>query len=1420
MALHRDRSSCINAASMTRFFTGVLVMTSTLALSLVCLAVFSAMIGIASLGLALFVVLRDRLFPLNASMLPSKAHQFQRQSEDTQPMSTMNASGNDKISRKNEQLYAINDGDIIDLDDAGLIKMSRLRVPRGTQLKIDETAFITDNGDVIDEMTSKSSQHPSDGEHERIVDDVEMPQNSSYDNDKLSDDPIMKREDQFLKDSESMSNSESSPNKLTTEKRVVPLNIDPKEDLEMKDADKDQHTATMMTTAKTSGSTIITEVTFTIEPPFEKVIVEPLCSTSTFSYLLDIFGYLLGTFNYLLGTFSYLLGAFSYPLGTSSYQLGTFSYLSAMSTMNASGSDKISRKNEQLYAINDGDIIDLDDAGLIKMSRSRVPRGTQLKIDETAFITDNGDVIDEMTSKSSQHPSDGEHEKIVDDVEMPQNSSYDNDKLSNDPIMKREHQFLKDSESMSNSERSPNKLTTEMRVVPLNIDPKEDLEMKDADKDQHTATMMTTAKTSGSTIITEVTLTIEPPFEKVIVEPLCSTTIYWVLPAIYWVLPAIYWVLPAIYWVLSAIYRVLSIGYLQLSVGELLVVLLIDEVTSPVLLQCNALKTRNTLLRHRWCIVRRCSKLRKVKKPRRALLISKNSLQLLIMSVFMANFYVTIIFGVYFGISGTNGIIEEHFGSFRQDCSRQERSYKEQKITACDELQKFLLALDTAAVCEIIMDAVKRSSEKYPEEKTMILRAFGPASLNFIGEVMVAVKKQLDTNDSPTVLIPLLDICLAVAQYFPAVFKKSFDVSSITELYTLFVLKIGLRGDVVDFTVGWVCGPDQPKSVVDKCNQMLTDCGHFGIGRLLKRVRYSRWLAYGGIARECYRAFLRTTSDIKKRYEDGCDITCPSDSVDVVNVPQAHPIIVPLLRGKLLDAVDSYRYPGHLTIIYDRLFGQIACQSALLKHIIAPEVGEVFASMADVLWCSLQVVFDNMSHEMTASVVEMVIGPEGAVQGLIYGSKEVLHAVIDLYGKLLTPKALPTLQAAYHCVRSELSDTLAKLLLIDDEMSSDTSIDNGNWMEDTIATIYTSSMGDESTNLDYISKWRWALAQVAQYCIENRLRTPLGKPADTFLKLENEIRRLALSSLTHKPSGANGDSAANVRAEVLEKDEPTPKCLTVTRSRRGVAREDDEDSEADTNREPRQLSSAEQWWRVRALLETIELLDKLMSFACDGALFPLCILSQTSQQFFMTNEATCSGWMSRMYLMTMAVAYGNGHYEHVLRLGAGALRDAKKRIASAGHICAVGDGQTTDEKDLHPEMMDAAAHTCISWMVRSLVEMGRPQPIMGIYSWAKKVYRLRFQWIKYAADMAAGRIETALDGLVNCANDTKQPENVRKTIRHLIITALSRIRNPEEMIRVWRALDGSHNNEENLSTTPKGFDDFVWSKSFIATKLW
>ncbi|VDK27200.1 unnamed protein product [Anisakis simplex] len=43
------------------------MIVSVLGFSLVCLALFVVMIGIASLGLALFVILKDRLFPVDAS---------------------------------------------------------------------------------------------------------------------------------------------------------------------------------------------------------------------------------------------------------------------------------------------------------------------------------------------------------------------------------------------------------------------------------------------------------------------------------------------------------------------------------------------------------------------------------------------------------------------------------------------------------------------------------------------------------------------------------------------------------------------------------------------------------------------------------------------------------------------------------------------------------------------------------------------------------------------------------------------------------------------------------------------------------------------------------------------------------------------------------------------------------------------------------------------------------------------------------------------------------------------------------------------------------------------------------------------------------------------------------------------------------
>ncbi|VDM49609.1 unnamed protein product [Toxocara canis] len=348
-------------------------------------------------------------------------------------------------------------------------------------------------------------------------------------------------------------------------------------------------------------------------------------------------------------------------------------------------------------------------------------------------------------------------------------------------------------------------------------------------------------------------------------------------------------------------------------------------------------------------------------------------------------------------------------------------------VAECLGALGFLLAAQYDQFVKFIVDAAKRSSDKYPEERTMILRSLAN-SLNFIGvccvqsriapphieDVMAAVKKQLDTNDSPTVLIPLLDICLAVAQYFPAVFKKSFD-------------------DIVDFTVGWYVEPDQPKSVVEKCAQMLTDLRPFWFDALPTAVTLMKQFVDDASAYLEELVTDKATRPDEALRKTAAILRALVTVLSVVNVPQAQPIIVPFV---------------------EKLFGTVASQSAQLRRIIAPEVGDVIASMADVLWCSLQVVpkaewlnaavksvrimmahpavgygtvFDNMSREMTAPVVQMVIGPEGAVHGLVHGSREVIHAMIDLYAKLLTPKALPTLQAAYHCVRTELIEALSEM---------------------------------------------------------------------------------------------------------------------------------------------------------------------------------------------------------------------------------------------------------------------------------------------------------------------------------------------------------------------------------------------------------
>ncbi|KIH52212.1 hypothetical protein ANCDUO_17689, partial [Ancylostoma duodenale] len=76
----------------------------------------------------------------------------------------------------------------------------------------------------------------------------------------------------------------------------------------------------------------------------------------------------------------------------------------------------------------------------------------------------------------------------------------------------------------------------------------------------------------------------------------------------------------------------------------------------------------------------------------------------------------------------------------------------------------------------------------------------------------------------------------------------------------------------------------------------------------------------------------------------------------------------------------------------------------------------------------------------------------------------------------------------------------------------------------------------------------------------------------------------------------------------------------------------------------RAISAAEEWWRVRCLLEFVEIFEKLMYHVNNGTMFPICNVSVLSRQFFTTNFASCQEWLSRTYPFAMIVAYHNGYY--------------------------------------------------------------------------------------------------------------------------------------------------------------------------------
>ncbi|RWS29156.1 serine/threonine-protein kinase-like protein 4 [Leptotrombidium deliense] len=131
----------------------------------------------------------------------------------------------------------------------------------------------------------------------------------------------------------------------------------------------------------------------------------------------------------------------------------------------------------------------------------------------------------------------------------------------------------------------------------------------------------------------------------------------------------------------------------------------------------------------------------------------------------------------------------------------------------------------------------------------------------------------------------------------------------------------------------------------------------------------------------------------------------------------------------------------------------------------------------------------------------------------------------------------------------------------------------------------------------------WACWEVVQYCIVNRLRTPLGKAQDTFTKIEMAIKGRAL--------------------DVQTNNKKTTKDLL----------------------------------QVKMLLLLMENLDKSMYNAIDGCAARLYTTPKTAKTFFRTNKTTCVDWMNRNRKNLMVIALRSGDYASVWRNGQELLKD-------------------------------------------------------------------------------------------------------------------------------------------------------------------
>ncbi|XP_050514722.1 serine/threonine-protein kinase SMG1 [Diabrotica virgifera virgifera] len=200
--------------------------------------------------------------------------------------------------------------------------------------------------------------------------------------------------------------------------------------------------------------------------------------------------------------------------------------------------------------------------------------------------------------------------------------------------------------------------------------------------------------------------------------------------------------------------------------------------------------------------------------------------------------------------------------------------------------------------------------------------------------------------------------------------------------------------------------------------------------------------------------------------------------------------------------------------------------------------------------------------------------------------------------------------------------TLMKYLLNSEKLQS-------NWMNEIFTSCWAIE-SDSQMNMELFFELvvnnrqilnNWLTLEAAEFCVNYKLRTPLGKPNETFTKIESSLNSLGNELIMFKKT-----------------TEKLPESTV----------------RSDGN-------------RVRMLLRFVENLEKAIYNASEGCAISMPPASKVVRSFFIANTNTCHEWFCRIRIVLMHVALHCGEINIALRNGLCFL----KECVSLGRVSTI-----------------------------------------------------------------------------------------------------------------------------------------------------